>query len=283
MKVLIPTFWSCVSLVFLLPFSVWANDTPPANIDEVFAGYEQQLEELGKTLEGQYVPIAKNKQTPRAYTDKLIIRRSDAPIWDLVFATYTNDFAKEFDLPDNMRTELPDGMGLLGYAQITHGSFAYCDIFFAIEKQLEPKTPPVNFLAPYYAQQNFVPYSKKAKYPPFSQYMSSVDIYLANTDSHGKFIKGYTQAINRFSDEIYKGYYLYSIQSPGCTQIADKIHNTEIWIRKNTKEKDQVRERPDTSPDAFLHFSLPVKIVTMMERFRSHATTDRKELYREEK
>jgi hypothetical protein len=263
----------------------FAGDSSPATIDEVFAGFEKQLEELGKTLEGQYVPIAKNRQTartyPRPYTDKLIIRRSDAPIWDLVFATYTDDFAKKFDLPDNMRTELPDGMGLLGYAQITHGSLAYCDIFFAIEKQLAPQTPPVNFLAPYYAQQNFVPYSKKAKYPPFSQYMSRQNVHLVQTNSQDEYVKTYWSSLNRFSDETYEGYYLYSIQSTVCAPILENENKAEIWVKKNIAQ--QGNETPTNSPEAYLHFVLPMKVVSMMEKFRRYATTNIKELYREEK
>lgn len=253
---------ACVLWLVCLPFTTLANDTPPANIDEVFAGYEHQLKDLEKIINSQNTIIATNKTDIRRYGNTLHISQMPHIKWSVSFSIYTADFASQFDFPGDMVTDLPDGMGLLGYYQITNGETNLCGLTFAIKKEIGLETPKEDFIFPLLLKPITSVMSIKSNDSSF-RYTSHPRTYIGTPDSSpGELNKTQNFGIVMYSGIRYEGYDFFST-FVGCTESnADFFSDKDLELSIFKKTGINYHNKND-----YVHFPLPNKFANIAAHF----------------
>lgn len=107
-----------------------------ANIEELFADFREQMEAI-YDVDAPKIPRITNKPSPRYYSNEFRLDSDYRYIWDVELTTYSPEFAEKYNQPKHLVSEdMPEGMHLLSYTQMTIADRVECLLKFRIDDDL---------------------------------------------------------------------------------------------------------------------------------------------------
>lgn len=203
-----------------------------------------------------------------------VMRQQPRQIFDVSVMTYSAEFATHVGQPEGYVVDMPEGLGMLAFTRVTHGTGEECHINFAVKDSQDIRAGEGTYAFPYWENgQHLYPVGQWNKENlPLPEYRTHFGSYgpVAMVDSAQVTDSiaskaAITAGVRYYTTQRFKGYH-YFAWHVGCAALpTDSLltRNWELWVAKASAAEGFSGDTLSTS--AFNRYALPKPFLKLVD------------------